>query len=261
MVSVIIPCYNASKTISRALESVANQTYKDFEIVIVDDGSTDKSKDVIDDFMRIYNDLVISYLYQKNSGPSKARNVGVTHAKGEYIAFLDADDEWNAQKLYIQVSIIQDKKLEFLGSTYQYEAFDDNMKNKKSILKKFSFSNLLLKTQFSTPGVIIKKSLFLKFNGFDTDMKYSEDNDLWLRIAVKRDLYLIVEPKLIRLHKKVYGESGLSNNMVGMYLGELYILKKLLKNKSISILKYVFLSLFVTIKLFRRIIKISIGKI
>ncbi|MAD40840.1 MAG: glycosyl transferase [Arcobacter sp.] len=252
LVSVVIPTFNSEQTILRTLESVLTQKYKNIEIIMIDDGSIDNTKNLINDFFKDKT-IEYKYIYQKNSGPSGARNNGVKNSNGEYIAFLDSDDEWNKDKLQIQMNIIKEKKLNFLGSTYTYNQFDSI--NKELVLKKFSFNQLLLKTQFSTPGVIIKKDLFISLGGFDENMKYAEDNDLWLRVAIKNDLYLIKEPKLVRLYKSAYGESGLSGNMWAMYFGELFLLKKLLQSKNLNILKYVFLFFFITVKFFRRLIK------
>jgi glycosyltransferase involved in cell wall biosynthesis len=254
MISIIIPSYNSEKSICRALNSIINQTYNNFEIIIVDDGSTDNTKELIKSFLE-NKTVQYTYIYQKNSGPSSARNNGVINAKGEYIAFLDSDDEWHPQKLEIQIKVIEENNLTFLASTYQYDEFEDKNLNKQINLKCFSFNQLLIKTQFSTPGIIIKKDLFLKLGGFDHNMKYAEDNDLWLRLSLHTKLCMIREPKLVRLHKNAYGESGLSGNMFAMFKGELYLLKKLWQNKSFGIVKYLFLNFFTSIKFIRRLVK------
>ncbi|MCK4248925.1 MAG: glycosyltransferase family 2 protein, partial [Candidatus Omnitrophica bacterium] len=102
-VSVIIPVYNSEKFIRETIESVLNQTYYDFEIITVDDGSTDKSADIINSF----NDKRISYVYQKNQGISGARNTAISESKGEYIALLDHDDLWLPQKLEKQIPLLE----------------------------------------------------------------------------------------------------------------------------------------------------------
>lgn len=102
MISVIIPTYNCSNYIIEAIESIINQTYKDIEIIVVDDGSTDDTYKILKPYLH-----KIKYIYQNNSGPSKARNVGIKEAKGEYIAFLDADDRWRPFKLSLQLCILE----------------------------------------------------------------------------------------------------------------------------------------------------------
>lgn len=250
MVSVIIPCYNSATTIKRALESVTSQTYTSYEIIIIDDGSLDNTKDQAESFLQAQ--LVnYKYVYQENKGPSVARNNGVAYAQGDFIAFLDADDSWHPQKLEIQMKVIEEKGLNFLGSTYQYNDFTEAITNEIKI-EKYSFQSLLFKTRFSTPGVIISTNFFKMLGIFDTSLNYSEDNDLWLRAALENELYLIVEPKLVRLYKSIYGESGLSSKMFDMFLGERYILKKLYCQKHISLLNYFGLSVYYFLKFVRR---------
>ncbi|MDY3204521.1 MAG: glycosyltransferase family A protein [Arcobacter sp.] len=251
MISVIIPCYNSSKTILRALESVINQTYQDLEIIVVDDGSIDNIKKLIESFF-IDKEVQYKYIYQKNSGPSTARNNGVINSNGEYIAFLDSDDEWHLQKLEIQMKVIIEKNLNFLGSTYTY----DNLENENVDVieaRQYSFKKLLFSNKFSTPGVIMKKSFFHELGGFDVSMKYAEDYDLWIRASFKEDLNLIINPKLFRLYKSAYGDSGLSSHMFSMYKSELYLFEKIKAKKNINILEYFFFNMLVTIKFVRRL--------
>ena len=107
-VSVIIPTYNRAHLVDRAIQSVLNQTYKDFELIIVDDGSTDNTEDIIKEFQK--KDERIKYIrHEENRGGSAARNTGIKAAKGEYIAFLDSDDEWLPIKLGRQISEFTNK--------------------------------------------------------------------------------------------------------------------------------------------------------
>jgi len=254
MISVVIPCYNSEDTIKRALTSVYDQTYKNFEIILVDDGSIDRTRLVIEEFFLNKSSINHKYIYQENSGPSKARNTGVEASSGKYIAFLDSDDEWHERKLELQVNIIEEKNLDFIGSTYTYENFS-NFEEKYCNILKYDFKKLILSNKFSTPGVIIEKELFKTLNGFDTSMKYAEDYDLWLRASLLKPLYLIAEPKLFRLYKSAYGEGGLSSHMYPMYKGEVKILDKLFKNKNIGLSRYCFLRLYVFMKFVKRILK------
>ena len=247
-ISVIVPSYNASRTIERALRSIALQTYSNYEIVIIDDGSTDNTKGMVSRFSEEFDSVQVKYITQSNSGPSSARNNGLQSARGNFIAFLDADDEWHKDKLEIQVKIIKDKGLDFLGSGYQYDSFDYGNIDKADI-STYSFNSLLLKNRFATSGVVIKKALFLEMQGFDESLKYAEDYDLWLRGALRFDLDTIESPKLIKRHRSV---AGLSSHMFSMFKGELACIKKLLVSGNIGFAKYVFLNLFLFIKLLRR---------
>jgi glycosyltransferase involved in cell wall biosynthesis len=103
-VSVVIPTYNRAKVLSRAVKSVLNQGYRDFEIIVVDDGSTDNTEQVVGAFDK----QQVKYVrHEKNMGPAAARNTGIGHANGKYIAFQDSDDEWFPQKLGRQVEILE----------------------------------------------------------------------------------------------------------------------------------------------------------
>ena len=105
LVSIIIPCYNAEKYIAETIQSVINQTYKNWELIVVNDGSTDNSPDIIKEF--VANDNRIAFIDKPNSGVSDSRNKGLAKAKGAYIAFLDADDVWNFQYLEKQIENLQ----------------------------------------------------------------------------------------------------------------------------------------------------------
>ncbi len=251
LVSVIIPTYNASITIERALKSIALQTYSDYEIIVIDDGSSDNTQEVVSEFRKEFNSILVQYIVQKNLGPSSARNNGVKKSQGEFIAFLDADDEWHKDKLKIQIEIMQDKKLIFLGSAYQYDEFDyENIDGIK--MEEYNFNDLLLKNRFSTPGVIIRKDFLLELHGFDESLRYVEDYDLWLRCALKFNLIGVENPKLVRLHKGAFGVSGLSSHMLDMFKGELLVAKKLLLSNDVSFFKYHFLIVLLFVKFFRR---------
>ena len=100
LISVIIPTYNRENIITRAIDSVIHQTYKNWELIIVDDGSKDKTEEVIKPYLKNHK---VSYHYQKNKGVCEARNYGIKKAKGEYIAFLDSDDEFEENKLSVQL--------------------------------------------------------------------------------------------------------------------------------------------------------------
>jgi len=114
-VSVIIPTYNREQLLKRAIQSVLNQTFRDFEIIVVDDGSTDNTKEIIDSF----TSDKIKYIYESNSGgAARPKNTGIKNAQGKYIAVLDSDDEWLPQKLEKQIELLeifQDPKLGAVG--------------------------------------------------------------------------------------------------------------------------------------------------
>jgi len=249
-VSVVIPSYNGSKTIERALKSIAFQSYSNYEIVIVDDGSSDDTKKKVNNFKKEFATIEVQYIEQLNQGPSSARNKGVQSARGKFIAFLDADDQWNKKKLELQISIMKDKHLNFLGSTYQYNDFDTKDINKIEV-KRYNFNSFLLKNRVSTSGVVLSKAFFKKLHGFDETLKYAEDYDLWLRASLLFNLDIIDRPKLIKRQRSLI---GLSSHVSSMFKGELSVIKKLLKSRNIGVAKYFFLILFIFFKLLRRCI-------
>lgn len=200
-VSVIIPSYNCAKYVAEAIESVLNQTYDDFEIIVVDDGSTDNTKEILKEYIEKKR---IQYIYQENQGPGAARNSGIKASKGEYIAFLDADDafkEDNLEKKISMSSAFPQVNLIFSDYYYQLESFSKNPAlEKENFLKKFSkviskhpqgmlftpntFSEIFEVPFFIWTGtVMVKRLMFEKVGLFRTDLAGHEDTDMWLRLA------------------------------------------------------------------------------
>ncbi|NQY23204.1 MAG: glycosyltransferase family 2 protein [Campylobacteraceae bacterium] len=245
--SVIIPCYNGEKTILRALKSVLNQTYKNFEIIIVDDGSKDNSKFILLKYLK-NRDVQYKYIYQENNGPSSARNKAVKSSKGKYLAFLDSDDEWHKEKLNIQYEQIKKFNAKFISCKYTLKKFRDI---KEFNIKKYTFKDFLLSNRSSTPCTIVEKELFNSVGGFNENLSYSEDYNLWIKISRKEDLYLLSVP-LVKLYKKPYGESGLSSDMWKMEKGELYNYNYCYKMGYINSLSYVFLNILSILKYIKR---------
>ena len=127
LISVIIPAYNCSKLIPNAIESVLGQTYSNLELIVVDDGSTDNTAEIILNYKNYNNNM--KYIYQNNGGVSKARNTGIKQSVGEYIAFLDADDIWDKNKLEIQMKVINNcKNIDMIFSSFK------NTKNNKIVV-------------------------------------------------------------------------------------------------------------------------------
>jgi glycosyltransferase involved in cell wall biosynthesis len=185
-ISVVIPCYNSEHTIRETLESVLAQTYHDFEVIVVDDGSTDGSKDVILSF----GDRV-RYIYQQNAGQSAARNAGIREARGEYIAFIDADDLWFPEKLEKQDKCLQENNVLWCYCDCMFFR-DSDHKNigKYSQLLYSPKQGLILQALFMgnciaslTP--IINKKLLFDSGLFDETpaIRSREDWDQWLRVA------------------------------------------------------------------------------
>lgn len=203
-ISVIVPVYNREHSITQALESVKSQTYKNFEVIIVDDGSTDDTAAQVKSFL---SDERFTYWYQPNSGkPSCARNSGIRHAKYDWVAFLDSDDHWLPNKLEQQVNVLEAlDNVDLVFSDCQLKLFQ-----KDQALSLFSVTRVrqdldlieseycefgrafnpeklqtvLCKTGFiMTQGVLVKKVKLEEAGLFDDTLTYSEDTDLWLTLA------------------------------------------------------------------------------
>lgn len=194
-VAVIIPAYNSARYLPESIESVLNQTYNDFKLIIVDDGSTDDTQRVLEP----YKDR-ISYIYQKNGGPSKARNTGIMATERRYIAFLDADDLWVPNKLEMQMELMNSNTTMGLvfsdaelfeeggfaqGSFWRLRGCYEEMMRECRMIHS-PFSKLMVKNFILPSAALVKRECFLKVGLFDESFRYpvAEDKDMWLRIAV-----------------------------------------------------------------------------
>jgi len=191
-ISVVIPAYNAAPYIGAAIDSVVCQTYKDFEIIVVDDGSVDNTAAVLQTY-----DSKIRYVRQENQGVSSARNHGIRVARGELIAFLDADDVWVPEKLEMQTRFLStheeaalvfgDLELVADGQVVEpsYLALKKNAWSSKqdSVLVKDAFARLLEENVVSTSTTLVSSRALRQVGLFDEDLPTAEDLDLWLRIA------------------------------------------------------------------------------
>lgn len=256
-ISVIIPAYNAERTIKRALESIKNQTAlsKILEVIIINDGSTDKTKDIITTYQMENPEMNICVINQENGGVSKARNAGLKVARGKYIALLDSDDEWDPQKTEVQMQVLKENpNIDFLGCNVD----DIELKilwKKINTLYKASIKDYCIKNFPATPTIIFKKSIIKKVGYFDETQAYAEDGNYYLKIC-KNFNYYHLPVSLVKLGcgKPSFGYSGLSANLKGMYLGNVKNLKELKKNKDITFLFYKLMRIFYVLKYFRRIL-------
>jgi len=191
-ISTIIPTYNSAKTLGRAIESVLQQTLPTYEIIIIDDGSVDETPEVINRFQD-----KIKYIKQINSGVSAARNTGIKASSGDWIAFLDADDEWLPNKLELQLKALkQQPKLMWCAG--EVKRIGENNSPKFTIFKRakrqinrkqkqsIHFFNACLKEDiFQTSSFLISRQIFSAVGTFDSSLRVSEDRDLWWKIAAR----------------------------------------------------------------------------
>ena len=193
MISVIIPLYNKAGSIAQALDSVLAQEYQDFEIVVVDDGSTDGGASVVEN----YGDARIRLVRQANAGVSAARNRGIGEARGEYVAFLDADDVWMPGFLS-EIEALQKEFPQCRAQATNY-VFNSNGVKSPTILRKIPFSGerVVLANYFEvascshppvwTSAVCIERALLQEIGGFPVGIKSGEDLLTWARVAVRTD--------------------------------------------------------------------------
>jgi len=199
-VNVIIPSFNASKYIAEAIESVLRQSYKKYDITVVDDGSTDNTAEIL----KLYGNKV-RYIFQTNRGPSSARNRGITSGQGSHVAFLDADDVWMENKLERQMELFRKKPQ--LGMVWSSVYWIDEKGNisRQSAAKKYErkddlIQDLLVRNVVSgsSSGVVIRRECFSSVGLFDETLRGSEDRDMWLRITKRYETELLNEP-LVKL--------------------------------------------------------------
>ena len=209
--SVIIPLFNKEKFIEATLKSVLNQTFIDFEILIIDDGSTDNSATLIKGF----DDTRIRYFYKENAGVSSARNYGIEKSQSNYISFIDADDYWYPDFLKEMFKIIQNypqqnvfsAAIEIETSKKVFPATYSIVKtNDHEIVNYFTASNK--ETVICTSCAVFHKNIFEKIGTFDTEIKSGQDTDMWIRIGIN---YPVVFSWKI-LARYIYDENSLSKN-------------------------------------------------
>ena len=194
-VSVVIPAYNAMAYLPATLESALKQTFDDFEVLIIDDGSSDNIKDW---FFSQSIDPRARLICQPNGGLSKARNTGILHSSGEYIAFLDADDLWESEKLEKQVAIL-DNDLS-AGLVYSWIACIDEFGRFTGRIRGSTIEGMvwaeLVKGNFVQCGSVplVRRDCFSTVGLFDESLRSVEDLDLWLRIAKLYSFRVVKEP-------------------------------------------------------------------
>ena len=190
-VSIIIPTYNREKLLPRAIQSVLSQTYSNWELIVVDDGSTDNTKKIVEEFQK--KDRRIGYIWQENfGGTSKPINTGLKVSQGEYIALLEDDDEWLPEKLERQLGVFQNSKKEnlgFVGCNILIVNEETKSTMTCNVLKHSDkiFSEKLLDNKFfcNFSALLIKREFINKVGFLDENLKFATDKDIFLRIFKK----------------------------------------------------------------------------
>jgi glycosyltransferase involved in cell wall biosynthesis len=196
-VSIIIPTYNRLPMVKEAVDSVLAQDFEDFELMVVDDGSTDGTADE----MKRYGGRVRLLRHPENRGVSAARNRGILNAKGKYIAFLDSDDLWVKGKLKIQVAFLEDNPhytICYTDEIWVRRGKRVNPKNKHAKYSGWIFEKCLPLCIISPSSAMMRKTLFSKVGLFDEALPVCEDYDLWLRISARFPIFFINRKLIVK---------------------------------------------------------------
>jgi glycosyltransferase involved in cell wall biosynthesis len=224
MVSVILPTYNRSRSLDRAMKSVLGQTYSNIELIIIDDGSNDRTEEIVTGF----KDERLRYIeLTENSGAAAARNEGIALAKGEFIAFQDSDDEWFPEKLQKQMSLFQ-KAPENVGVVYSricrvekgvrtYIPSEDVAEGESEVRKKILTENFI-----SLPSAVVRKECLLQTGLFDESLPCLQDWDLWIRIS-KTHRFMYLKEELVTAF---YEEDNISLDLDKIIKARKIILEK-----------------------------------
>lgn len=188
-ISIVMPVYNSEKLIKSTVQSVINQTFEDWELIIVDDHSTDATCDIVNELIAQESRIRLLKLSRNYGGPARPRNKGVKAAQGIWVSFLDSDDIWHPKKLEMQLEVTENLKANFSSTkmkdfTFEEEIVFDNIENLS--VNYISFYNLRVKDRVPTSSVMAHKTLLMEFP-FNEDPKYKavEDYDCWLHIHKK----------------------------------------------------------------------------
>lgn len=198
LVSIIMPTYNCAEFISRTLDSVQAQTYKNWELIIVDDRSTDNTKEIVDEYAK--NDSRIKYhLLEVNSGAAVARTTAMKLAKGSYMAFLDSDDIWMPEKLECQIKWMTDNDYAFSCTAYEQIDEEDNSLNRIiKTVKKTDYNRLLLDCPVGNSTVVYNVEKMGKFEV--PNIRKRNDDALWLQM-LKKEKYIWGMPDVLMRYR------------------------------------------------------------
>jgi len=200
-ISVVVTCYNYGNYLEGCLDSILKQSFTDFEVIVVNDGSTDNTDEVIEKFK---NFGIVKYIKQSNFGQARAKNVGIQNSSGKFIAFLDADDAWEQDKLEKQIPLFSKENVGVVYSLVRYvNEQGQTLNNVKSVGKYLKprsgnvTKNLFLDNFVPFSSSIIRRSCFEKCDTFNESLKMGIDWDLWLRVSTLYEFSFVNEPLLI----------------------------------------------------------------
>ncbi len=228
-VSVIIPVFNRPLMVRDAIDSVLSQTFNNFELILVDDGSQEETKNILRQYQGSYPQK-IKIIFCKHSGVSASRNVGIKHSVGEFIAFLDSDDLWISSKLEKQLQFMEQNRVDICQTEEKWVRNGKQVNPMKKHAKRSGkiFFDCLPLCIVSPSAVMIRREVFDKVGMFDEKLLACEDYDLWLRISLFYSIYTMTDKLII---KKGGHVDQLSTKYWGMDRFRIYAMVKLLKSK------------------------------
>lgn len=246
IISVIIPMYNAEKFISETINSVLKQTLVDIEIILVDNCSIDNTKEIVESFIKLDCRVRLIELEYNSGGPARPRNIGVENSKGEYLAFLDADDIWLPNKLEKQLKFMKENNLNFSshGASFineESEKIRSNniLKNYYRRYKKYNLEQLIKGNFIYLSSTILKKDIIEKFNEEEHCISV-EDYYLWLNLFNKKGVnYAYFNENFLKY--RIVNNSISNRNIVGKQKAKAmyYTLKFILDNEKFDLLGYI----------------------
>ncbi len=220
-VSIIVAVYNGENTLASTIESLLSQTYSNIELVLVDDGSSDSSSDIIKAYL---HDSRVGYFKKENGGVASARNFGIKNSTGDFIAFCDQDDQWFSDKLERQLPLFQDSSVGLVYSWAEVKT-EDSTSYINSEIQGECFYDLLLKNFIVCCTVVVRTELLERLGGFDDsrDLQGVDDRHLWLRVALNAKFAVVKSP----LATYVLHASNYSSNQMKMLNADLLCINKI----------------------------------
>lgn len=262
-VSVVIPCFRCSKTIERAVSSVAQQTVLPLEIVLVDDCSGDGTLAVLEHLAGQYPQGWIKIVaLPENVGAGGARNAGWDASSGKYVAFLDADDAWHPRKIEIQYQYVASRDdVVLCGHDHKMLESQSGLPDWKISecgSKPVSRLSMLLSNPFVTPSVMIKRDVPYRFLD---GRRYMEDHLLWMQIACAGLPVIKLSAELAAIYKLPFGESGLSSNIEAMGKADTANYRQIYREGSINLMQLTGLTIYSMLKHLRRLSILQLRKL
>jgi glycosyltransferase involved in cell wall biosynthesis len=251
--------YNAEKTISDCLSSIVSQSYRNCEILVVDDGSIDSGPSIVRDFMKTPKGKNVRLITKANGGVSSARNAGIREAAGEFIALCDSDDEWLPGKLEKQAALLVNRPgIDFIGCGRNNEGVSFLCKRVRGLYR-VKVRDLLFKMNPQSSTAVFRRSAALDVGYYDESLPCAEDGDYWIRFCAKKNFFVTSDNLVVTGRGKPnFGHSGLSSNLKLMEIGEITNIRMAFNAGYIGICVYLAALVFSLVKYYRRIIVVRL---